>query len=177
MISIDLFKTDRRFARGMRNTKIIYSAIRYGAKGIAKVSPVLVCVDVVLSLADMIHSYGQYRAAKEQTKQLEIIRNTLKKQYKNLLIELRLDKQKLRLQLAQDLEKIDARIRKNADKMHLLKLAYENSFMVLKCIKEHLDEYEKKFPYDNAQGVVRLRQQYHEVLTAHCQVSLNFIGG
>ncbi|WP_275528064.1 hypothetical protein [Helicobacter pylori] len=42
----------------MRNTKIIYSAIRYGAKGIAKVSPVLVCVDVVLSLADMIHSYG-----------------------------------------------------------------------------------------------------------------------
>ncbi|GAA8910593.1 hypothetical protein VN0039_14270 [Helicobacter pylori] len=49
--------------------KIIYSAIRYGAKGIAKVSPVLVCVDVVLSLADMIHSYGQYRAAKEQTKQ------------------------------------------------------------------------------------------------------------
>ncbi|MGL2806719.1 hypothetical protein ACQJ9Q_06970 [Helicobacter pylori] len=106
-------------------------------------SPVLVCVDVVLSLADMIHSYGQYRAAKEQTKQLEIIRNTLKKQYKNLLIELRLDKQKFRLQLAQDLEKIDARIRKNADKMHLLKLAYENSFMVLKCIKEHLDEYEK----------------------------------
>ncbi|WP_162965021.1 hypothetical protein [Helicobacter pylori] len=60
-------------------------------------SPVLVCVDVVLSLADMIHSYGQYRAAKEQTKQLEIIRNTLKKQYKNLLIELRLDKQKLRI--------------------------------------------------------------------------------
>ncbi|WP_241823869.1 hypothetical protein [Helicobacter pylori] len=38
-------------------------------------SPVLVCVDVVLSLADMIYSYGQYRAAKEQTKQLEIIRN------------------------------------------------------------------------------------------------------
>ncbi|WRD13456.1 hypothetical protein E5K69_03510 [Helicobacter pylori] len=69
MISIDLFKTDGRFARGMRNTKIIYSAIRYGAKGIAKVSPVLVCMDVVLSvvlsLADMIHSYGQYRAAKE----------------------------------------------------------------------------------------------------------------
>ncbi|MCQ2889368.1 hypothetical protein JT156_03035 [Helicobacter pylori] len=29
MISIDLFKTDGRFARGMRNTKIIYSAIRY----------------------------------------------------------------------------------------------------------------------------------------------------
>ncbi|MFP6171220.1 hypothetical protein ACLGBY_05590 [Helicobacter pylori] len=54
MISIDLFKTDGRFARGMRNTKIIYSAIRYGAKGIAKVSPVLVCVDVVISLADMI---------------------------------------------------------------------------------------------------------------------------
>ncbi|WQZ04556.1 hypothetical protein KVL85_04950 [Helicobacter pylori] len=84
-----------------------------GAKGIAKVSPVLVCVDVVLSLADMIHSYGQYRAAKEQTKQLEIIRNTLRKQYENLLIELRLDKQKLRLQLAKDLEKIDARIHKN----------------------------------------------------------------
>ncbi len=100
MISIDLFKTDGRFARGMRNTKIIYSAIRYGAKGIAKVSPVLVCVDVALSLADMIHSYGQYRAAKEQTKQLEIIRNTLRKQYENLLIELRLDKQKFRLQLA-----------------------------------------------------------------------------
>ncbi|WRD09255.1 hypothetical protein E5K83_02550 [Helicobacter pylori] len=177
MISIDLFKTDGRFVRGMRNTKIIYSAIRYGAKGIAKVSPVLVCVDVVISLADMIHSYGQYRAAKEQTKQLEIIRNTLKKQYENLLIELRLDKQKLRLQLAQDLEKIDARIRKNADKMHQLKLAYKCSFRVLKCIKEHLDEYEKKFPYDNAQRIVTLRQQYHEVLTAHCQVSLNFIGG
>ncbi|WRD13455.1 hypothetical protein E5K69_03505 [Helicobacter pylori] len=93
------------------------------------------------------------------------------------MIELRLDKQKLRLQLAQDLEKIDARIRKNADKMHQLKLAYENSFMVLKCIKEHLDEYEKKFPYDNTQGVVRLHQQYHEALTAHCQASLNFIGG
>ncbi|WRB89019.1 hypothetical protein KVC24_02610 [Helicobacter pylori] len=54
MISINLFKTDGRFARGMCNTKIIYSVIRYGAKGIAKVSPVLVCVDVVLSLADMI---------------------------------------------------------------------------------------------------------------------------
>ncbi|WQW77002.1 hypothetical protein KVK54_02390 [Helicobacter pylori] len=91
MISIDLFKTDGRFARGMHNTKIIYSAIRYGAKGIAKVSPVLVCMDVVLS-------------------------------------------------------------------------------------KEHLDEYEKKFPYDNAQRIVALRQQYHEALTAHCQVSLNFIG-
>ncbi|GAA9656831.1 hypothetical protein HpHCM49_12670 [Helicobacter pylori] len=66
MISIDLFKTDGRFVRGMRNTKIIYSAIRYGAKGIVKVSPVLVCMDVVLSLADMIHSYGQYRALKSK---------------------------------------------------------------------------------------------------------------
>ncbi|MGL2462871.1 hypothetical protein ACOWNO_03160 [Helicobacter pylori] len=93
------------------------------------------------------------------------------------MIELRLDKQKLRLQLAQDLEKIDARTRKNADKMHLLKLAYENSFMVLKCIKEHLDEYEKKFPYDSAQRIVVLCQQYHEALTTHCQASLNFIGG
>ncbi len=67
MISIDLFKNNGRFVHGMRNTKIIYSVIRYGAKGNAKVSPVLVCVDVVLSLADMIYSYGQYRAAKEQT--------------------------------------------------------------------------------------------------------------
>ncbi|MGN8484053.1 hypothetical protein ACR9MQ_03280 [Helicobacter pylori] len=175
MISIDLFKNNGHFACGVRNIKIIYSAIRYGVKGIAKVSPVLVCVDVVLSLADMIYSYGQYRAAKEQTKQLEKIRNTLRKQYENLLIELRLDKQKLRLQLAQDLEKIDSRIRKNADKMHLLKLAYKSSFRVLKCIKEHLDEYEKKFPYDNAQRIVALCQQYHEALTAHCQVSLNFI--
>ncbi len=79
MISIDLFKTNGRFTRGMRNTKIIYSAIRYGTKGIAKVSPVLICVDVALSLADMIHSYGQYRAAKEQTKQLETIRSSLRK--------------------------------------------------------------------------------------------------
>ncbi|MCQ2863778.1 hypothetical protein JT200_06810 [Helicobacter pylori] len=93
------------------------------------------------------------------------------------MIELRLDKQKLRLQLAQDLEKIDARIHKNADEMHQLKLAYKCSFMVLKCIKEHLDEYEKKFPYDNVQRIVALHQQYHEALTAHCQVSLNFIGG
>ncbi|MGN8473719.1 hypothetical protein ACR9LV_02505 [Helicobacter pylori] len=35
----------------------------------------------------------------------------------------------------------------------------------------------KKFPYDNAQRIVALHQQYHEVLTAHCQASLNFIGG
>ncbi|EQL57646.1 hypothetical protein N411_00325 [Helicobacter pylori FD535] len=101
----------------------------------------------------------------------------MKKQYENLLKELRLDKQKLRLQLALDSEKIDARIRKRADKMHLLKSAYESSFMILKCIKERLDEYEKKFPYDNAQRVVHLRQQYHEALSAHCQASLNFIGG
>ncbi len=177
MISIDLFKTNGRFTRGMRNTKIIYSAIRYGTKGIAKVSPVLVCVDVALSLADMIHSYGQYRTAKEQTKQLETIRSSLRKQYENLLVELKLDKQKLRLQLAQDLERIDARIHNRADKMHLLKLAYEGSFEILKCIKDHLDEYEKKFPYDNAQRMVALHQQYHEALTAHCQASLNFIGG
>nr|WP_305875142.1 hypothetical protein [Helicobacter pylori] len=70
-------------------------------------SPVLVCVDVVLSLADMIHSYDQYRATKEQTKQLEIIRNTLRKQYENLLIELRLDKQKLRLQHLTNTKNID----------------------------------------------------------------------
>lgn len=149
MISIDLFKIDGRFARGMRNTKIIYSAIRYGAKGIAKVSPVLVCVDVVLSLADMIHSYGQYRAAKEQTKQLEIIRNTLRKQYENLLIELRLDKQKLRLQLAQDLEKIDARIHKNILTLgiaHLmLKCRTTPNHLVLQEVRELPENFTEKF--------------------------------
>ncbi|STP04234.1 hypothetical protein [Helicobacter acinonychis] len=73
-------------------------------------------MDVALSLADMIHSYGQYRAAKEQTKQLEIIRSNLRKQYENLLVELKLEKQKIRLQLAQDLERIDARMCNRADK-------------------------------------------------------------
>ncbi|GAA8280428.1 hypothetical protein HpKG73_14710 [Helicobacter pylori] len=106
MISIDLFKTDGRFARGMCNTKIIYSVIRYGAKGIAKVSPVLVCVDVVLSLADMIHSYGQYRAAKEQTKQLEIIRNTLRKQYENLLIEFKIRQTEAQITACQRLRRL-----------------------------------------------------------------------
>ncbi len=177
MTSIDLFTTRGRFGRAMSNTKIIYSAIRYGAKGVAKVNPVLVCADVALSLADMIQSYSQYRVAKEQTKQLEITRNSLKKQYENFLIELELDKQKLRLLLAKDLEKIDARIRKREHEMHLLKLVYEGSFKALQSIKECLDYYEKRFPYDNAQRVVHLRQQYHEALTAHCQASLNFIGG
>ncbi|WP_233758729.1 hypothetical protein [Helicobacter acinonychis] len=52
-----------------------------------------------------------------------------------------------------------------ADKIHLLKLAYESSFKILKCIKEHLDEYAKKFPYDNAQRVSALCQRYHKALT------------
>lgn len=58
MISIDFFKIDGCFVCGMCNIKIIYSVICYGVKGIVKVSLVLVCVDVVISLVDMIYFYG-----------------------------------------------------------------------------------------------------------------------
>ncbi|RVZ95043.1 hypothetical protein EDC13_02315 [Helicobacter pylori] len=65
------------------------------------------------------------------------------------MIELRLDKQKLRLQLAQDLEKIDVRIHKNILTLgiaHLmLKCHTTPNHLVLQEVRELPENFTEKF--------------------------------
>jgi len=165
----------KKICRIHRNSKIIYSASKFGSKCISKVNPTLVFIDAVVSLGELFISYSNYRQIKEQNKQLEIEIKTLSQEFDNLKKSLKLEEKKLIYESEKMIQRIEAELRNNRQKCKALQKAYKHSVNYFLQMKFEIVKYKREFPY--SKETKEIEKKYYDVLALYINTTLEVIGG
>ena len=93
-----------RAGRTLRSGKTIYTIIKYGSKGVAKVNPVMVVFDAAISVIDCGIEYFKYKKEKEKHKILLNKLESIKFEYetKRKIIEKELNNYRVDINLLSD---------------------------------------------------------------------------
>jgi hypothetical protein len=174
--TIDIFGTDdtKRTQRIYRNSKILYSFAKVGAKGLSKINPVTVYADAIISIGDAIYSYLNYRGSVEYTKQLEIKLDAIKHEYNNILIELELQIENKKSELSGSRDEIESKLELKKADFAILKKIYDSAkenFVyfqeIIKVIRQNQRNNDLK----------RIETLYYDALQSSISASIAIIGG